>query len=191
MTRHLDLGCGGVPRNPYHRNELFGIDLRVEPARANFKAANLAIDPIPFPDSFFDSVSAYDFLEHVPRILATADGRSTRAPFVELMNEIWRVLVPGGQFYASTPAYPHHAAFQDPTHVNIITTDTHDYFVRPTLTARMYGFVGDFEMHRVLRVKPMHDYQPEVASFAERVRQRSRERRGACSHLVWEFKACK
>jgi SAM-dependent methyltransferase len=191
MTRHLDIGCGGVPRNPYARSELFGVDLSVAAPNANFKAANLAIDPVPFPDGFFDSVSAYDFLEHVPRILPTADGRSTRAPFVELMNEIWRVLTPGGLFYASTPAYPHHAAFQDPTHVNIISIHTHHYFTRPTLTARMYGFVGDFEVRRVMRVKPGHLYQPLKSNFIDRLRQRRREKRGACSHLVWEFEARK
>ncbi len=191
MTRHLDLGCGGVPRNPYRRDELFGIDLRVAEPGANFKAANLALEPIPFAENFFNSLSAYDFLEHVPRLLPTADGQSTRAPFVELMNQIWRVLVPGGLFYALTPAYPHHAAFQDPTHVNIITGDTHHYFTRPTLTARMYGFHGDFEVRRVLRVKPQHDYEPLTTTFVERLRQRARERRGACSHLVWEFEALK
>ena len=97
----------------------------------------------------------------------------------------------GGTGAASTPAYPHHAAFQDPTHVNIITSDTHHYFTRPTLTAQMYGYVGDFEVRRVMRVKPMHDYQPELTSLVQRLRQRSRERRGACSHLVWEFEARK
>ena len=32
-----------------------------------FRLANLSIDPIPHPDSSFDSISAFDFLEHVPR----------------------------------------------------------------------------------------------------------------------------
>jgi len=27
MSKHLDLGCGTVPRNPYGRDELFGVDL--------------------------------------------------------------------------------------------------------------------------------------------------------------------
>jgi hypothetical protein len=26
-TRHLDLGCGPVPRNPYKQDELFGVDI--------------------------------------------------------------------------------------------------------------------------------------------------------------------
>jgi SAM-dependent methyltransferase len=191
MTRHLDLGCGGVPRNPYQRDRLYGVDLAVAAPNEQFKAANLALHPIPFADNFFDSVSAYDFLEHVPRIMPTADGRSTRAPFIELMNEIWRVLQPGGLFYGQTPGYPHQAAFQDPTHVNFITHDTHHYFARPQLTARMYGYIGDFEVLRVVRIKPTSAYHPKVIGIAERTRHYFRERRGACSHLVWEFKACK
>ena len=126
-TRHLDLGCGAVPRNPYRRDELHGIDIapRHEPGAAEIRRANLALQPIPYPDSHFDSVSAYDFFEHVPRVLATADGQDTRFPFVQLMNEVWRVLVPGGLLYAYTPVYPHPMAFQDPTHVNILTRDSH------------------------------------------------------------------
>ena len=65
------------------------------------------------------------------------------------MDEIWRVLAPGGLLYAVTPAYPHAEAFQDPTHVNIITDHTHDYFCGAKPLARMYGFGGRFEMRRL------------------------------------------
>ncbi|MDP3612241.1 MAG: methyltransferase domain-containing protein, partial [Rubrivivax sp.] len=114
MTRHLDLGCGPVPRNPYRREELFGVDLSVSTDGGPIRRANLVMQPIPFADHSFNSVSAYDFLEHVPRVMPTADGRGTRFPFIELMNEIWRVLKPGGLLYAVTPVYPHPAVFQDP-----------------------------------------------------------------------------
>ena len=193
-TRHLDLGCGSRPHDPYRRDELHGVDVvAVQPAlpRLQFRQANLSLQPIPWPDGHFDSVSAYDFIEHVPRILPTPDGRGTRFPFVELMNEVWRVLAPGGLFYASTPAYPHAAAFQDPTHVNIITIETHKYFTRPETLGRMYGFVGDFEASRVVRVRPAAEYEPPAPGFVERVRQRQREKRGAATHLVWEFVARK
>ncbi|MDQ3205818.1 MAG: hypothetical protein M3Q40_04805 [Pseudomonadota bacterium] len=40
------------------------------------------LEPIPYPDGSFGSVSAYDFLEHVPRIFPSADGRATVFPFV-------------------------------------------------------------------------------------------------------------
>lgn len=190
MTRHLDLGCGSRPRNPYKRDELFGVDL-VAGDRPNIRGANLALQPIPFGDLEFDSVSAYDFLEHVPRVLVTADGQGTRFPFVELMNEVWRVLRPGGLFYASTPVYPHAAAFGDPTHVNFITAGTHEYFTQPRLLAAMYGFHGRFIARRVqhARATAESEYIPPPEGWWERQHLKRRIRRGACAHLVWEFEA--
>lgn len=153
--RHLDLGCGQIPRNPYQRKELAGIDIRpaTDASGFDYRVANLTMHPIPFADDMFGSVSAYDFIEHVPRILATADGTRTRFPFVELMQEAWRVLAPGGMFYALTPAYPNAEAFVDPTHVNIITERTHLYFCGSNPLAHMYGFEGRFN---VLRAQWVH-----------------------------------
>jgi SAM-dependent methyltransferase len=193
-TRHLDLGCGSTPRNPYGRSMLFGVDLSVPsglPAGVTVSCANLALEPIPFPESHFDSVSAYDFLEHMPRVLALPDGKTTRLPFVELMNEIWRVLAPGGLLYALTPAYPHPSAFQDPTHVNVLTVDSHEYFTQPKLLARIYGFRGDFAVRRVHWVKPRQDYEPPPLTVWDRLRQGRQRRRGELSHLVWELEARK
>jgi SAM-dependent methyltransferase len=194
ITRHLDIGCGNRPRNPYRCGELYGIDLVAGHAGGvEVRAANLALEPIPYPNAHFDSVSAYDVLEHVPRLLPTANGRATRFPFVELMDEIWRVLVPGGRFYGYTPAFPHALAFQDPTHVNTITRRTHEYFVRPTLSGRMYGFRGDFSVIRVVpALVAEHEYEPTGgAGWIGRYRLHRRERRGENTHLVWEFVANK
>lgn len=159
--RHLDLGCGKFPRNPYGRRELCGVDVRPAPAGADFehRVANLSLQPIPYGDDGFASVSAYDFIEHVPRLLATGDGRGTVFPFVQLMNEVWRVLAPGGRFYALTPAYPHLEAFTDPTHVNVITAKTHEYFCGPQPLARMYGFTGEFKVVRAQWVRALDAYE--------------------------------
>ena len=171
------------------------MDIRAhhEPGRVEVRQANLAVQRIPYPDSHFDSVSAYDFLEHIPRVLPGTAAGTTCFPFVELMNEIWRVLAPGGRLYACTPAYPHPAAFQDPTHVNILTRDSHLYFTRPDLLAQMYGFHGDFSVLRVLPAKGGEfDYEPlEPPGFMRRYRLRRRARRAENSHLVWEFQAHK
>jgi hypothetical protein len=69
MKKHLDLGCGKNPRNPYFHENVYGVDLdpSVTLLGDNFHCTNLSIDPIPYPDSFFDSISAFDFLEHLPR----------------------------------------------------------------------------------------------------------------------------
>ena len=126
-TKHLDLGCGPHPRNPYVADEIYGVDISPSPElpKDRFVRANLALEPIPFTSNSFDSVSAFDFIEHIPRQIHSLDNHTSRLPFIELMNEVWRVLKPNGVFYALTPAYPNPSAFQDPTHVNIITESTH------------------------------------------------------------------
>ena len=191
-TRHLDLGCGPTPRNPYRRDEAHGIDI-VLPEGLDarlFRRANLSVEPIPHPDSSFDSVSAFDFLEHVPRVLGTADGRSTRFPFVELMSEIHRVLTPGGRFYAVTPAFPRPEAVHDPTHVNFITDGTWAYFCGAEPPARMYGYTGRFEM--LANEWALH---PEALSPGTPLTPRRRFKRwrrgltGGLTHVAWEF-AC-
>jgi len=90
--RHLDLGCGKRPRNPYERSRLSGVDIRPLESGEDFeyRAADLTVEPIPYESDRFGSVSAFDFIEHVPRVLPRGDGRSTTFPFIRLMDEIWR-----------------------------------------------------------------------------------------------------
>ena len=193
-TRHLDLGCGATPRNPYRQAEVHSIDLvrpeGVDPAL--FRIANLACQPIPYTDDSFESVSAYDFLEHVPRVLPSAAGAGTVFPFVRLMSEVWRVLAPGGLFYALTPAVPGMAAFTDPTHVNYISDETHSYFCGPSPPARMYGFTGRFEVRRAERAMLPEDLAPGTRlSWTRAIKRSIRRSRGRLSHVVWELEAVK
>lgn len=143
MTRTLDLGCGGNPRNPFGADEVFGVDVR-DDLGAQIRRADLAVEPIPFADESFEWVTAHDFIEHIPRVVYLPQRRNS---FVELMNEIYRVLKFGGLFMSVTPAYPHGEAFQDPTHVNIITEMTFPaYFDDVNRWAAGYGFRGAFHM---------------------------------------------
>lgn len=140
-TTSLDLGCGAKPKNIFNAEVVYGIDVRTD-LDLNVVKADLVIDKIPFPDGFFDFVTAHDFIEHIPRLLYLPERRY---PFVELMNEIWRVLKPSGKFFSFTPAFPQPAAFWDPTHVNIITEQTYPlYFDNTNIWAKMYGFRGAF-----------------------------------------------
>jgi len=143
MTKTLDLGSGPQPNNPYDAEIVYGIDIRSDLGQ-NIYAADLAIEPIPFSNDFFEFVTAFQFIEHIPRLIYTPQRRNS---FVELMNEIYRVLKTGGIFLSVTPAYPHAPAFQDPTHVNIITENTFiNYFDDKTRWASMYGFNGKFSV---------------------------------------------
>ena len=216
---HLDLGCGAVPRNPYRRAQLCGVDIRATvPAEGvELRVANVAIEPIPWADGSFGSVSAFDFFEHVPRVLSSVDGRTTTFPFVRLMDEVWRVLADGGRLWALTPAFPNEESFRDPTHVNIITERTHEYFCGDKPLARMYGVSGNF---RVLRagwvrletafdatgdVRPQRTWArraPLYRRFARMVRNVVRLLRGRAKppgvhdddrlmYFLWEFEAVK
>jgi SAM-dependent methyltransferase len=152
MSISLDLGCGETIRNPYQANQVIGLDIQ---------DADLAIEPIPHPDDHFDFVTAYDFLEHIPRLLYVPQRRY---PFVELMSEVYRVMKVGGKFLSSTPAFPHAPAFQDPTHVNIITPLTFaEYFDDEKTWAKMYGFKGKF------RILNMRYHGPHLIAELEKV----------------------
>lgn len=143
MSKSLDLGCGLQPKNPFNAQEVYGVDVR-DDAEAHIVKADLVVEPIPFPDSSFEYVTAHDFLEHVPRLIYVPQRRNA---FVEVMNEIHRVLKPGGVFMSFTPAYPHAAVFRDPTHINFITEETFPlYFDSQLRWASVYGFKGSFEI---------------------------------------------
>lgn len=138
----LDIGCGTIPRNPFQANVQWGIDIR-EDLDNNVKSVDLNINPIPFSDETFDYITAFDFIEHVPRVIYAPD---CRFPFVQLMNEVWRTLKANGIFFSHTPAYPFRTAFSDPTHVNYITEETFQYFNNESKLASMYGFNGAFKV---------------------------------------------
>jgi SAM-dependent methyltransferase len=151
QTISLDLGCGTNPQNPFNANQVIGVDPQCQ--APNILSFWVGFEPFPLEDSSVDFVTAYDFIGHIPRF-ALRDKPFN--PFIDAMNEIWRVLKDNGTFFARTPAYPSAAAFQDPTHVNIITDQTISYFAkRPCLDGSLvdpwgpplgkrYGFVGEF-----------------------------------------------
>ena len=170
-TKLLDLGCGPEIRNFYNATETFGIDI-VDFNNPSIRVADLVIESIPFEDNTFDYVTAFDFVEHIPRLIYL-DGKRLQ-PFINMMNEIYRVLKPRGIFRAETPAFPRAEAFVDPTHVNYIAEWTHLYFCGQTGISnvhyemgKMYGFNGMF--------------------FPLDVRWHERNQ----AHLIWELEATK
>ena len=148
----LDLGAGGNLRNPFGCDQIFGVDIVSDPSK-NILGADLVLGPIPCDSNTFDYVTSYDFLEHLPRIIYVPHRR---LPFIEIMNEIFRVLKPGGLFLSHTPIFPYNSAFRDPTHVNILTSETFPlYFDDVNNWGKIYGFNGKFKVLEQF-IKPPH-----------------------------------
>ena len=120
-TVALDIGSGPAPKNPFGAQFIYGADLRGDPSNSILKV-DLSVDKLPFKDDMFDYVTAHDVLEHIIRV--TIDNGQTNFPLISLMNEVFRVLKPGGIFFNIQPCFPFKESFQDPTHVNIMSEDT-------------------------------------------------------------------
>lgn len=198
MSNHLDLGCGTNPQNPYGKEKLFGVDIRDDAQEIlakrgiTIKKANLIFDPIPFDDNYFSSVSAIDFLEHIPRQMCKGSSNEVVYPFINLMNEIWRVLTPGGRLLAITPAFPSPAAFTDPTHVNFITKNTHEYFCGEQPAGSIYGFRGRFVAHIAKLSAPSNYRSMPHSIIKSAIRDLVRRLTGkGLQHIVWELEAIK
>ena len=131
--KKLNLGCGYSKASGY-----INIDNRpeVEPDVCCDLVAGL-----PYEDSTIDEIRAYDFLEHIP-ILST----------ISFMDEMWRVLKPGGLLDTLTPDAEHgQAAFMDPTHINFWTEGRWQYFTIPA-HRRLYGIKANFEVEHLRRI---------------------------------------
>ena len=77
--------------------------------------ADLDRGGLPFRDDAFQTVAAYDVVEHV-------------ADLVALVGEVHRVLRPGGVFLVTTPHFSCANAFTDPTHRRALALHSFDYF---------------------------------------------------------------
>ena len=143
-TISLDLGCGPKPKNLFNASKFFGIDLNAK--GENIYKLRLGVENIPFDDNSVDYITAYDLIEHIPRYSDYPEVGGS--PFIFLMNDIYRVLKKDGVFLSMTPVYPFLGAFQDPTHNNIMTVQTFQYyFSKEKLPiANHYGIKADFEI---------------------------------------------
>jgi SAM-dependent methyltransferase len=132
----LHLGCGSKILDGYVNVDIVpgpGVDLVCDIGQG-----------IPLETGRFEEVLAVDFLEHIP---------PPRTIFV--MNEIHRVLRPGGVLRAHVPEAPGITAFQDPTHQSFWNSETFTYFVaghhRREVYGTSYGVTAAFELRQLKR----------------------------------------
>ncbi len=135
----VDLGCG------FRKEGNLGIDLAVEGRDVDL-LCHLGFEPIPLADGCVDKVLCRDFLEHLPKAVYIDRERRTHYPVIDLFNEVWRVLRPGGLFESLTPIYPHPEVHQDPTHLSVWTLNSMKYFCGEYKMAQLYGVRAEFEL---------------------------------------------
>ena len=104
----LDLGAGAVAQVPGA--------IRLDLARAcRPDVVADANQPLPFRNDSFEIVGAYDVLEHV-------------GDLVRVVEEVHRVLRPGGVLQVTTPHYSSPNAYADPTHRRALSLRSFDCF---------------------------------------------------------------
>lgn len=130
----IDLG-GAIGKPPGY----YSIDVR---AGADFRCD--VRKGLPFGDGSIEVVRAHDFLEHVQA------GTSV----IELMNEIWRVLAPGGWLLTSTPSTDGRGAYQDPTHVSFWNSNSWWYYTQAEFASYITGLRCRFQSVRVRNHSP-------------------------------------
>ncbi len=116
-ARILDVGCGN---GKYPNSE--GMDIIKLDAVDHVHDMN--VFPWPFEDNSFDSIYMSHVIEHCDSILKT-------------MEEVYRILKPGGLVYLITPHYTDAISWQDITHKWHLNTRSFRYF-DPTYHTNYY-----------------------------------------------------
>ena len=135
----VDLGCG------FRKQGNIGIDVTTEGTQADL-VCQLGFEPLPLSDNSVHKMVCRDFLEHLPKAYYSESARRLKYPIIDLMNDIWRVLRPGGTFTSRTPCYPHVEVHRDPTHLSVWTLESMDYFCGKYPVAKIYGVKEWFEL---------------------------------------------
>jgi SAM-dependent methyltransferase len=108
----LDIACGLNKRPGWTGidvREVDGVDI----------VHDLNTYPWPLPDGCVLAALCSHYVEHIP---------PQDFGFVRFMDEVWRVLRPGGKLMLVTPHAWSVGFGQDPTHCNAVNENTLDYF---------------------------------------------------------------
>ena len=125
----VNLGCGSRKGQ-----DEIGVD-RYPGSRADIQAD--ICSSLPFADNSVDVVIAEHVLEHVPDLVA-------------LVEEVHRLLVPGGTFSVEVPYFAHPDSFRDPTHCRFFTWGSMDYFVEGLKPAEYTRIAFNYKSRNLL-----------------------------------------
>jgi SAM-dependent methyltransferase len=142
--RELLVGCGAhrektilMRGEPEAWGDLTTID--INPDHKPDIVWDLNVRPLPFEDDTFDSIRAFEVLEHLGR---QGDYRA----FFDEWSEWWRILKPGGVIIGTSPHWSSPWAWMDPGHTR-------------AMGPQMLGFLVQTEYDRQVGVTAMSDYR--------------------------------
>lgn len=133
----LDLACG-----PTKRKGFTGVDIVTLPGVDTI--CDLEKYPWPWPDNSVDEVYCSHYIEHVTDI-------------IKFMEELYRIMKPGGKALIIAPYYSTISAWQDPTHKRVISQQTFTYYDKSWRDLGGCGFYPiktDFRMNYKLTYAP-------------------------------------
>lgn len=114
------------------------------------------------PDAYFDHIEAVDIIEHFVHV-------------VPVMNEMYRVLKPGGTIHIHTTHWQTPNSFTDPSHHHYFTEHSFDYWDPATFMGSKYGWYrnnsGEMKVQHASRHGQELDvllYKPKREEIARR-----------------------
>jgi predicted SAM-dependent methyltransferase len=124
----INLGCG--------TNILAGwVNLDCKPLPGIDVVHDLNLLPLPFDNASVDEILCEDVLEHVN--------------YAPLLKECHRVLVSGGQLRIEVPHFTSSNNFVDPTHRNLFSIKTFNFFCADTFEGIKRSYYFDFKFSKI------------------------------------------
>jgi O-antigen biosynthesis protein len=108
--------------------------------------------PLPLEDGSVGVIRAADFLEHV-------------SDKVALINEIYRLLAPGGLLLSQTPSSDGRGAFQDPTHVAFYNENSFWYYTQAQYRKYVPEIRARFQASRLVTRYPSDWHKAHNISY--------------------------
>lgn len=147
----LHLACGSLRKEGFLNVDLIKTE-------AVDEVIDLLDLPLPWLDNSIEEIYCAHFLEHIDTCGFEGDA------LIRFLNEIYRILTPGGKAVFVCPYYTSIVAWQDPTHRRAISEVTFQYFNQQYLRENNishYPITADFS------IEVEYEYLPHLASLDE------------------------
>jgi predicted SAM-dependent methyltransferase len=155
MCKNLNLGCGRDVRKSDDVVSWTNLD---QFAGEGVDLVATLDKPLPFPDDCFDLVHASHILEHLDN-------------YPEAIQEIHRILKPGGVFVVKVPEFPCRAAVADPDHKRYFVPESFYHLCRHDMGTvsepRIYGLFNMVWLSSTEESRPVMDNGKPGSYFTE------------------------